>query len=182
MAAKFVISSTFISRFSPLIPASHLNHSCRNLLAFPWAIKSKKLSCGVNSKALRFCTNAGQRGNVEAVGVPVSVPVRVAHELLLAGHRFLDVRTTEEFNAGHTVGAVNVPYLYRAGLGMAKNPKFIEEVSSHFGKDDEILVGCQIGKRSMMAATELLAAGYTGVTDVAGGHAAWTQNGLPTET
>lgn len=32
------------------------------------------------------------RGNLEAVGVPTSVPVRVAHELLQAGHRYLDVR------------------------------------------------------------------------------------------
>lgn len=35
---------------------------------------------------------ASLRGNLEAVGVPTSVPVRVAHELLLAGHRYLDVR------------------------------------------------------------------------------------------
>ncbi|XP_065856834.1 thiosulfate sulfurtransferase 16, chloroplastic-like [Euphorbia lathyris] len=179
MAAKSIVSSTFFTRFSPLIPPSDLNH--RNLLVLPWAINSKKWSSGVNQKGFRFCTKAGQKGNLEAVGVPTSVPVRVAHELLLAGHRFLDVRTAEEFSAGHTLGAINVPYLYRAGLGMAKNPKFVEEVSSYFGKYDEILVGCQIGKRSMMAATELLAAGYTGITDVAGGYAAWTQNGLPTE-
>jgi len=35
----------------------------------------------------------GLKGNLEeAVGVPTSVPVRVAHELLLAGHKYLDVR------------------------------------------------------------------------------------------
>lgn len=33
-----------------------------------------------------------------------------------------------------------------------------------------------------MAATELLSAGFTGVTDMAGGYAAWVQNGLPTES
>ncbi|KAG6773793.1 hypothetical protein POTOM_021110 [Populus tomentosa] len=65
--------------------------------------------------------------------------------------------------------------------GMTKNPKFVEEVSSHFRKHDEIIVGCQLGKRSMMAATDLLAAGFTAVTDIAGGFAAWTQNGLPTD-
>lgn len=109
------------------------------------------------------------------------MPVRVAHELLLAGHRYLDVRTPEEFSARHVVGAINIPYMYRVGSGMSKNPKFLEQVSSHFGKYDEIIVGCQSGKRSMMAATDLLAAGYTAITDVAGGFAAWTQNGLPTE-
>ncbi|KAL8200354.1 hypothetical protein R6Q57_011693 [Mikania cordata] len=46
---------------------------------------------------------------------PTSVPVRVAHELHQAGHRYLDVRTPEEFAAGHAVGAINVPYLFKLG-------------------------------------------------------------------
>ncbi|XP_043709915.1 senescence-associated protein DIN1 [Telopea speciosissima] len=70
--------------------------------------------------------------------------------------------------------------MFRAG-GMTKNPKFIAEVSSNFGKDTEIIVGCQSGKRSLMAATELATAGFTGVTDIAGGYSAWVQNGLPTD-
>ncbi|XP_020081341.1 thiosulfate sulfurtransferase 16, chloroplastic-like isoform X1 [Ananas comosus] len=116
----------------------------------------------------------------EAV-VPRSVPVRVAHELLQAGHRYLDVRTVDEFNAGRPVGAINIPYMFKVGSGMSKNPNFLEEVSSVFGKDDEIIVGCQSGKRSLMAATELSSAGFTGVTDIAGGYSAWVQNGLPME-
>ena len=118
---------------------------------------------------------------MHVTGVPTSVPVRVAHELHQAGHRYLDVRTPEEFSAGHVPGAINIPYMYKVGPGMAKNPSFVAEVSSHLGKYDEIIVGCQLGKRSLMAATELLAAGFTAVTDSAGGYAAWTQNGLPTE-
>jgi hypothetical protein len=35
---------------------------------------------------------SGLRGNLAATGVPTSVPVRVAHELFQAGHRYLDVR------------------------------------------------------------------------------------------
>ncbi|KAF5453849.1 hypothetical protein F2P56_023567 [Juglans regia] len=91
-------------------------------------------------------------------------------------------RTPEEFSAGHAPGAINIPYMYRVGSGMAKNPNFLAEVSSHFGKYDEIIVGCQIGKRSLMAATDLLVAGFSGITDIAGGYAAWTQIGLPTES
>ncbi|GMP32108.1 hypothetical protein CsSME_00006016 [Camellia sinensis var. sinensis] len=117
-------------------------------------------------------------GNVESSAVPTSVPVRVAHELLQAGHRYLDVRTAEEFSAGHAVGATNVPYMFKVGSGMTKNPKFLEEVLLQFTKDDKI-IGCQSGKRSMMAATSLISAGFTGATDMAGGYAAWTQNGLP---
>ncbi|KAG8373614.1 hypothetical protein BUALT_Bualt11G0042600 [Buddleja alternifolia] len=123
---------------------------------------------------------ATESGNVQGV-VPTSVPVRVARELLQAGHHYLDVRTNEEFSAGHVAGAVNVPFMTRVGPGMSRNPNFVEEVLTHFGKDDEIIVGCQLGKRSLMAASQLLSAGFTGITDMAGGYDAWLQNGLPTE-
>lgn len=112
--------------------------------------------------------------------VPRSVPVRVAYELQQAGHRYLDVRTEGEFSAGHPEGAVNIPYMYKTGSGMTKNTHFLEQVSRVFGKDDEIIVGCQSGKRSLMAATELCSAGFTAVTDIAGGFSTWRESELPT--
>ncbi|KAG2649187.1 thiosulfate sulfurtransferase 16, chloroplastic-like isoform X1 [Panicum virgatum] len=120
------------------------------------------------------------RPEVEAAAVPRSVPVRVAYELHQAGHRYLDVRTEAEFSAGHPQGAVNIPYMNKTGSGMTKNTHFLEQVSRIFGKDDEIIVGCQSGKRSLMAATELCSAGFTAVTDIAGGFSSWRDNGLPT--
>ncbi|KAL4569073.1 hypothetical protein LXL04_024700 [Taraxacum kok-saghyz] len=139
---------------------------------------------GNKSRKLNFSWMATVGENVKPTTpvTPTSVPVRVAHELHQAGHRYLDVRTPEEFAAGHAVGAINVPYMFRLGSGMTINPNFVDEVSSHFRKDDEFLVGCQLGKRSLMAATELLSAGFTGVTDIAGGYASWNQNGLPIES
>ncbi|CAG7860597.1 hypothetical protein IGI04_033798 [Brassica rapa subsp. trilocularis] len=116
--------------------------------------------------------------------VPSSVSVIDAHELLQAGHRYLDVRTPEEFSQGHATGAINVPYMNRGNFfafWMSKNPNFLEQVSSHFGKGDEVLVGCQSGGRSLRATAELLDAGFTGVKDISGGYSAWTQNGLPTQ-
>ncbi|CAN6463902.1 unnamed protein product [Victoria cruziana] len=109
-----------------------------------------------------------------------SVSVHVAHELLQAGHRYLDVRTAEEFNAGHPIGAINVPYMFKNGEEITKNPMFLEQVSQHFGKEDQIIVGCKIGWRSLLAATDMLAAGYDGVTDVSGGYTDWIEKGLPT--
>ncbi|KAF7111873.1 hypothetical protein CFC21_111828 [Triticum aestivum] len=122
---------------------------------------------------------AALRVEEAGVAVPPSVPVRVAYELQLAGHRYLDVRTEGEFAGGHPAGAVNVPYMYSTGSGMAKNSHFVEQVSAIFRKDDEIIVGCQSGKRSLMAAAELCSAGFTAVTDIAGGYSTWRENGLP---
>ncbi|KMZ76153.1 Rhodanese-like domain-containing protein [Zostera marina] len=113
--------------------------------------------------------------------VPNSVHVRVAHDLLLAGHRYLDVRTPEEFNRGHPIGAVNIPYMYKTSAGMTKNPDFVKDVKSIFGEDTELIVGCQMGKRSQMAATHLSSSGFTAITDNTGGYSAWMENGFPTQ-
>ncbi|KAJ6919211.1 thiosulfate sulfurtransferase 16 [Populus alba x Populus x berolinensis] len=179
MAAKAVVcygSSTSSTTLRPVLCPQQLNKR-RGV----FAVNSRRSSININHKSLSFRPKTSLKWNLEATGIPTSVPVRVAHELHQAGHRYLDVRTPDEFSAGHAAGAINIPYMYRVGSGMTKNPKFVEEVSSHFRKHDEIIVGCQLGKRSMMAATDLLAAGFTAVTDIAGGFAAWTQNGLPTD-
>ncbi|EOX90728.1 Beta-galactosidase 3 isoform 3, partial [Theobroma cacao] len=107
---------------------------------FPLAVNSQGCRIAVVRKNLSFCPKAALRGNVQATGVPTSVPVRVAHELHQAGHRYLDVRTPEEFSAGHAPGAINIPYMCKVGSGMTKNPNFLAEVSSHFGTYDEIIV------------------------------------------
>ncbi|KAG6557951.1 hypothetical protein Mapa_000130 [Marchantia paleacea] len=110
-----------------------------------------------------------------------SVPVQVARELLNAGHRYLDVRTVEEFAGGHVEGAVNVPYMHKAGSGMSKNLRFVDDVRKHFHKDSEIVVGCKSGRRSLVAAHELEAGEFTGVTDMVGGYDAWVESGLPVQ-
>ncbi|PVH47233.1 hypothetical protein PAHAL_4G009800 [Panicum hallii] len=132
-----------------------------------------------SSDGPRFGVDEALRPEVEAAAVPRSVPVRVAYELHQAGHRYLDVRTEGEFSAGHPEGAVNIPYMNKTGSGMTKNTHFLEQVSRIFSKDDEIIVGCQSGKRSLMAAAELCSAGFTAVTDIAGGFSSWRDNGLP---
>lgn len=179
MAASFFPSPPLIP-ISVSLPSPHGN-GC--LPPSPTLVSARLHFQSAVTAGLRrdvsLATAAG--ANPDAVSVPKSVPVRVAHELLQAGHRYLDVRTEEEFSAGHAVGAINVPYMLRVGSGMTKNPNFFEEVLSHFGKDDEIIVGCQSGKRSLMAATELSSAGFTGITDIAGGYSSWMQNELPTE-
>ncbi|KAM3298278.1 hypothetical protein ACQJBY_039965 [Aegilops geniculata] len=129
--------------------------------------------------SVRYGTGAALGPKQEVAAVPPSVPVRVAYELQLAGHRYLDVRTEGEFGGGHPAGAVNIPYMHSTGSGMAKNSCFLKQVSAIFRREDEIIIGCQSGRRSLMAAAELCSAGFTGVTDIAGGFSAWKENELP---
>ncbi|KAM0929756.1 hypothetical protein ACQ4PT_001379 [Festuca glaucescens] len=93
--------------------------------------------------SVRYGTGAAALRAQEAeVAVPPLVPVRVAYELQLAGHRYLDVRTDGEFGAGHPAGAVNISYMYSTGSGMSKNSHFVEQVSAIFGRDAEIIIVC----------------------------------------
>ncbi|GAB2282843.1 hypothetical protein Dimus_017379 [Dionaea muscipula] len=79
---------------------------------------------------------------VPASEIP-SVDVLVANDLLLrSGHRYLDVRTEEEFKRGHVdVGRpLNIPYMFNTPQGRVKNQKFMEQVMEVCNKDDHLIV------------------------------------------
>ncbi|KAI7998757.1 hypothetical protein LOK49_LG10G00629, partial [Camellia lanceoleosa] len=87
-------------------------------------------------------------GNVESAAVPTSVLVRVAHELLQARHRYLD-----EFSAGHAVGAINVPYMFKVGSAITKTlafDKYLTHVNQHTTQPNS---GCLSGPHGLGAAT-----------------------------
>ncbi|XP_047322997.1 thiosulfate sulfurtransferase 16, chloroplastic-like [Impatiens glandulifera] len=51
---------------------------------------------------------------------PELVSVGKAAELIRDGHKYLDVRTCDEFIAGHVSGSMNVPYMFRSWTGIFK--------------------------------------------------------------
>ena len=104
---------------------------------------------------------------------------------------YLDVRTVQEFDAGHVPSAKNIPLMEPAAGRMQMNPKFVEMVESNFGKDAKFIVGCQKGGRSLKAAEMMQQAGFKNVVDMRGGFggetdemgrptfAGWQSRGLP---
>jgi rhodanese-related sulfurtransferase len=108
---------------------------------------------------------------------------------------YLDVRTEREFAQGHAAGAINIPVVFIKGPGqMQVNPEFVEVVGKVLPKSRKLVVGCQAGGRSMRACEMLEEAGYTDLTNVAGGFggqrdqsgslvvAGWHESGLPVST
>jgi rhodanese-related sulfurtransferase len=81
----------------------------------------------------------------------------------------VDVRTPEEFAAGHLRDAKNIPL---ADLGTR-----IGELEK--SKSRAILVVCQSGARADKAVRQLAAAGFADVVRLDGGIAAWQTAGLP---
>ena len=78
-----------------------------------------------------------------------------ARRLVDAGARLVDVRTPEEFAAGHIAGAVNIP---------------VQELDRRIGelepKEGPIVVYCRTGIRSGRATLVLKGAGYPQVHDL----------------
>jgi rhodanese-related sulfurtransferase len=107
---------------------------------------------------------------------------------------YLDVRTQEEFAAGHPAGAINIPVMFFRGGSPTPNPDFVAHVQQRISPSTPVLVGCQAGGRSQRGAELLLAAGFTDVSNVRGGFGGarddtgrvvipgWREAGLPVET
>jgi rhodanese-related sulfurtransferase len=78
-----------------------------------------------------------------------------ARRLVDQGARLVDVRTPEEFAAGHLDGAVNIPVQELDGRMAELEPK-----------GEPIVLYCRSGRRSRDAARMLMEAGYTDVHDL----------------
>lgn len=76
---------------------------------------------------------------------------------ITAGAKFYDVRTVDEYKAGHFAGALNWSLQHMQAGSMPD-----------VAKDTKIFVYCHSGNRSGQATTLLRAAGYTNVIDLHG--------------
>jgi rhodanese-related sulfurtransferase len=115
-------------------------------------------------------------------------------KLVDEGYTYLDVRTEEEYAAGHAAGAVNVPFMLSGGGRMMPNPEFSTVMHAAFASDAKLLVACQAGARSAKAVAVLVAEGFTDLIDLRPGYGGaknpfgqitekgWQGAGLPTET
>jgi rhodanese-related sulfurtransferase len=75
----------------------------------------------------------------------------------------LDVRTPEEFAAGHLKNAININYY---------DKDFVERVSS-LDKLKKVVVYCAVGGRGGQAMTKMDALGFQYVLNMKGGYNAW---------
>ena len=84
----------------------------------------------------------------------------------------VDVRTPDEYNAGHLDGAVNID---------VQSPDF-DSLITALPTDGEYVVYCASGNRSSSAAARMEGLGFTNVTDAGGISAAAASTGLATVT
>ncbi len=78
----------------------------------------------------------------------------------------IDVRTTEEYNEGTILGAMN--------LNLNSSDSFLK-LTEHIEKDREIILFCQSGVRSNEAYEQLKSDGFKNVSQLEGGYERWLE-------
>lgn len=90
-------------------------------------------------------------------------------KIRLAGVLLIDVRTPEEFAAGHIQGAKNINY---------NDPSFAQEIKK-LDTTKTALIYCLAGSRSKNAMTVFAEAGFKKIYNLSGGTMKWTASGFP---
>jgi rhodanese-related sulfurtransferase len=96
-------------------------------------------------------------------------PVEFSEVVAQPGVIVLDVRTPEEFNAGHIANAININL---------EGSDFTSEVSK-LDMNATIAVYCRSGNRSGVATEQMVELGFTDMYDMQGGILDWEAAGGP---
>jgi thioredoxin 1 len=84
--------------------------------------------------------------------------------------QLLDVRTPDEFSAGHLAGATRADW---------RNPAEFAQQTARLDKNRPVYVYCQVGGRSKSAAEWLVRQGFRAVYDLQGGYRTWVEQQEP---
>jgi phage shock protein E len=106
-------------------------------------------------------------GLVSCTASPQATAIEVTEQTIV-----VDVRTAEEYSAGHLDGAVNVNL---------QSGRFESEIAE-YDPEAEYVVYCRTGSRSAQAVATMEAAGFDDVTDAGGIDSAASATGLPIVT
>ena len=108
--------------------------------------------------AILLLLGCSQKKQQEASYRQISMNEAIAKMAEETNYLILDVRTPEEFAAGHIPGAINIP---DENIGTAQIPELPDQ-------DQLILVYCRSGNRSKQASEKLAALGYTNIVEFGG--------------
>ena len=105
-------------------------------------------------------TACGQNTENNREAVYVNITAQQAKEIMdtQKDYIILDTRTQEEYDEGHIPGAILIPY-----------DEILEKAEGVLtDKDQLILVYCRSGRRSKLAAEDLVELGYTNIKEFGG--------------
>ena len=118
-------------------------------------------------------TESSNAAEVTSIG-PFShlTPKQFSQEVTTGKYTLIDVRTMDEFNAGHIKNAKQADYY--------ETQKFSDYLDK-LDKKASYLIYCRSGHRSGEALKIMQSKGFHSANDIAGGYNAWIADGLPIE-
>jgi len=118
--------------------------------------------------------NPGNKSDTKVLGSASSfsslAPTDFNKALSSGKYKLIDIRTIEEFNAGHIKNAENADYY--------QTQQFSDFLDS-LDKNAKYLIYCQSGRRSGLTLQLMKQKGFTNVNDLASGINSWKSSGLP---
>ena len=116
------------------------------------------------------CTHAADGASSKPVAPSRKIQIEDFDRLrVTTNHVVLDVRTPEEYRAGHVPHSVNLN---------VHDPDFAKQLKS-LDPSKTYLVHCARGKRSALATDQMTQRGLTNVLDFTGGFELWQKSGKP---
>ena len=110
--------------------------------------------------AMFLLSACGQEKENNREAVYVNITAKEAKQIMNSqeGYVILDTRTQEEYDEGHIPGAILIPY----DEILTKAESVLKD------KNQLILVYCRSGRRSKLAAEDLVKLGYTNIKEFGG--------------
>lgn len=133
--------------------------------------------CGSDSASDASVDAAGPEPTASPAGAPglasgLVTPQQAAELAADPGVTVIDVRTPEEFAAGHLSGATMIDFYA---------PDFADQIGA-LDRAQPYLVYCRSGNRSGQATALMAQLGFEHVADLDGGVVAWEDAGLPLDS
>lgn len=126
--------------------------------------------CGSEGSSSETATT-GAPDTTTVAGLELVAPTEAARIAEQDGVRVLDVRTAEEYGAGHVAGAEQLDFYA---------PDFADRLAE-LDRNTTWVVYCRSGNRSGQATAMMEQLGFASVVDVDGGITAWEAAGLPVQ-
>lgn len=159
-------AGTVLSYDRPIIVIAKTREQAQSVIAQFALIGLDNVAGFATLDVLQQIRSAGRRlgamRTIDAAGL--------AAKLATGGARVIDVRGTSEWTKGHLPNATHV-YLGE-----------LEQRTASSSRDDAIVVHCETGTRASIAASLLMARGFSDVTVLNGGYVGWRKAGFPVAT
>jgi len=150
-----------IFRIVHVVTVAFLLSSCASIKKSPELNSNSVVDQSSETKTTPISIETGKIKNVN--------PEQFQKLLLLDEVQLVDVRTKEEFQAGHIKNAINID---------VKDDNF-KSNTVKLKKDKPVLVYCRSGKRSSDAAEVLKEQGFKKIVSLEGGIISWEEADLP---